>query len=212
MKGKLIAFEGVDGSGTTTQSLLLTKFLKNLGIPTVHVREPGGTELGSKIRDLLLNAENEVVPIAELFLFMASRAQLVWNVIEPALYEGKFVICDRFTASSMAYQGYGRGLPRLFIDNCNEQATAGTSPDATVYLLPDLEITWQRLRHSKVPMDRMEQEGREFQAKVHNGYMNLAKDDPNARIFTDNFSIEDTHQEIKESLLGIISDWREVNG
>ena len=171
-----IVFEGIDGSGTTTQSKLLASYMEEeLGIPPVYTREPGGTPLAEKIRDLVLDPDNEeVTPETELFLYAASRAQHVDRVIRPAFQGGKPVICDRFTSSTLAYQGYGRGLDLEMVLKVNAWAVRGCWPDTTIFLdLPVGEATNRRRNRVGRP-DRLEEAGNEFQEKVKRAYLEIA--------------------------------------
>jgi len=133
MKGILISFEGIDGSGKSTQSKKLYSWLKRRGYKTIHLEEPGGTKLGDKLREILLYAE-EISEFSELFLFFACRAQLVKEIIRPSLREGKIVIIDRFFDSTLAYQGYGRGLNKHLITKLDKIVTGGIIPNLTLLL------------------------------------------------------------------------------
>ncbi|CUS97118.1 dTMP kinase [Candidatus Chrysopegis kryptomonas] len=178
----LITFEGVDLCGKTTQAEILIKRLKDLGYDVVFVREPGGTKISEMIRDILLDLRNlEMDSITELFLFSASRAQLVKEIILPALNSGKIVICDRFYDSTLAYQGYGRGIDIEKIKVINELASSGLVPDVT--FLIDIPVDEIYRRKSKVietggvknSTDRMESSGVEFYERVRRGYLEIAK-------------------------------------
>ncbi len=177
-----ITFEGVDLCGKTTQAEILIKKLKDLGYEVVFVREPGGTKISEIIRDILLDLKNrEMDSITELFLFSASRAQLVKEVILPALNSGKIVICDRFYDSTLAYQGYGRGIDIEKIKVINELASSGLVPDVT--FLIDIPVDEIYRRKSKLietsgvknSTDRMESSGFEFYERVRQGYLEIAK-------------------------------------
>lgn len=179
-KGLFISFEGSEGCGKSTQIGLLAGLFRKLGQEVVTLREPGGCPLGEKIRDLLkfdpagagMNAE------AELLLFAASRAQLVREVIRPALERGEVVLCDRFLDSTTVYQGVARAIPPSVVAAVNDLATGGTLPDVT--LLLDLESSEGRRRAAsrKGPADRMEQEEGEFYEAVRRGYLELANAEP----------------------------------
>ena len=178
MKGKLITFEGIDGSGKTTQIKLLEKKLKQQKIAYVILREPGGTKLSEKIRELLLNHENiEISSLTESLLFLSARAQIVIEKIKPALKIGEFVICDRFIDSTVAYQGYGRGLKIAYLDKLNMIATDGIQPDITFIL--DIHPTEAVHRIGIDRGDRMESMGQEFFSKVREGYYQIAERFPN---------------------------------
>jgi dTMP kinase len=165
-----ISFEGIDGSGKSTQAELLARRLESEGRDVVRTREPGGTALGERIRSLLLD-EDAVMPWAEAALFAAARAQLVTEVIRPALARGAFVICDRFLDSSLAYQGIARGLGVDAVLALNEHAVGGTLPDLTLLLALDAAASDARLRGSR---DRIEREGVAFRAEVEKAYGDLA--------------------------------------
>ena len=168
-----IVFEGIDGAGTSTQSALLTRFFEKHDIPVVSTREPGGTALAERVRTLVLDpAVEEVDEAAELLLYGASRAQHVKELIEPSLKQGKTVISDRYTDSSLAYQGYGRGLPIAWVEQVNAIATRGVEPDLTFVLDLPLAEASERMR-DRVP-DRLEQAGDQLQRKVRQGYLDLA--------------------------------------
>ena len=198
-KGLFITFEGGDGCGKTTQIKLLDEYLRNKGYKTLLTREPGSKGLGIKLREILLNYDGEVSPVCESFLFLADRAQHVDCIIKPALEEGVIVLCDRHTDSTVAYQGYGRGLDLEQIYQLNKIATSGLKPDLTLLFDVDTETSMQRVGKNK---DRMESAGLEFQEKVRHGYLTLAKEEPKRiKIFDSKKTIEQLHQEV----LGIIA-------
>lgn len=175
-----ITFEGIDLAGKTTQVQLLANYLMKKGYKVVTLREPGGTEISEKIRDILLNPSNELNPFTELFLFEAARGDLVRKVIKPFLQRGSVVICDRFWDSTLAYQGYGRNLPLDFVEKCNFYASEGLVPDITFLLDIPLEIMFKRAQSKTV--DRMESQTTEFLLRVLNGFRELAERYPE-RIF-----------------------------
>lgn len=163
----LITFEGIDGAGKTTQVNLLEGYLKEKGLKVVVRREPGGTEVGEKIREILIR--ERVNPKAELFLLLASRSELV-EEIRPFLAEGTVVILDRFVDSSVAYQGFGRGIDPSLVEKLNEFATGGLKPDVTFYLDVGVDVALERKGKAK---DRFEE--REFLEKVRQGYLEIAR-------------------------------------
>jgi dTMP kinase len=171
----LITFEGIDGCGKSTQARLLADKLSEEGIETLLVREPGGTELSEHVRDLLLNRHfrEPLSHEAELLLFAASRAQLMKEVINPALERGAVVICDRFTDSTIAYQGFGRQLPLSKVEEINALATNSVEPDLT--FLIDVPLETAIRRRKGMGDDRMEAESRIFFAHVQSGYMYLSE-------------------------------------
>jgi dTMP kinase len=172
-----ITFEGGEGSGKSSQAEELRRWLSTQGIPAILTHEPGGTELGEKISDLVKWAQNtDISPMTELLLFNASRAQHVKGVIRPALYEGKAVICDRFDDSTTAYQSYGRGLDLEMVKSINDTATGGLRPNLTVLL--DISVEDGLARKSDEKLDRFEQETIDFHRKVREGYLKLADEEP----------------------------------
>ena len=174
-KGIFITFEGIDGSGKTTQIKLLNKFLKDKGFDTVLTREPGGTALGDSIRKLLLDPENNgPVDRAEALLFEAARAELTEKVIVPALDKGKIVICDRFFDSTLAYQGFARGLGIDSLLDLSLWATSGLAPDITFLLSLDVSDSEKRLDRQSRKRDRIEHEDGDFKKKLQAGYIKLA--------------------------------------
>jgi len=176
LRGKLIVFEGLDFTGKSTQVDRLAARLRGAGLPVTTTREPGGTPLGEAVREVILSNENtELVPLSELLLFMTCRAQLSATVIEPALVARQVVVSSRFRLSSLAYQGYGRGIDLDLIRRLNEAATAGREPDIT--LLIDLDPR-AALRRKRGDGDRIEGEDLSFYQRVRQGYLALTQGDP----------------------------------
>ena len=195
-KGLFITFEGGDGCGKTTQIKLLDEYLRAKGYKTLLTREPGSKGLGIKLREILLNYDGEVSPVCESFLFLADRAQHVDCIIKPALEEGVIVLCDRHTDSTVAYQGYGRGLDLEQIHNLNKIATSGLKPDLTIVLDVDVETSQKRVGAEK---DRMESAGIEFFERVRNGFLKIAKEDPErVKVVDSTQTIEEIHEQILE--------------
>jgi dTMP kinase len=185
-QGLFIVFEGIDGSGTTTQCRILADYLEEVGIPIVLTREPGGTSAAEKIRDLVLDPSlGDISHIAELFLIAASRTQHVDELIRPSLERGIVVICDRFLASSLAYQGYGRGLDLDIVAQVNELAVGNCLPDLTIYL--DLPLGEARVRRNQRggEVDRLEQAGDDLQEKAARGYREIAERDRTGALVLD---------------------------
>ncbi len=183
-KGILITFEGIDGSGKTTQINELIHRLDQRNIEYQLFREPGGTRIGEKIRDILLdNNHSNMLPITELLLYSASRYQLTMRSIVPALKTGKVVICDRFYDSTTAYQGYGREIDLEFIKRLNAVATESLIPDKTFILDISLEERLQRL--DKKNLDRLEREALAFHKKVREGFIAMAREEPERMILID---------------------------
>ncbi len=181
MKGRFIVFEGIDGCGKTTQINELTTWLPSSGLmpegTMLHItREPGGTELGKALRQLLLNPPKKIVPeaLTELLMYAADRAQHVSEIILPSLNKGDWIISDRFSGSTLAYQGYGRQLDLDLINQLERIATQGLNPDITFWL--DLSINKSIARRANFINDRIEAEGEEFLEKVAYGFSILAKE------------------------------------
>ena len=178
MKGVFITFEGIDGCGKSTQVALCKEWLESIGRTVLYVREPGGTKIGEKIRELLLDKKNSsMAPMTELFLFEAARAQIVEETIKPALSEGKVVICDRFFDSSYAYQGCARGLGPEMVSRLNMDATGGLVPDVTFFLDISVEGAIKRRNVRGEEKDRIESAGDTFQEKVREGFIRAASED-----------------------------------
>lgn len=174
-KGLFITFEGVDGCGKTTQLKLIADYLSNKKIDVIITREPGAKGLGEKLRDILLNYDGKIAPQCESFLFLADRAQHIEQIVKPAINSGKIVLCDRHTDSTVAYQGYGRGLNIDEIHYLNNLATGGFKPDLTIVFDVDIDTSMSRVGNEK---DRMETSGLEFFNRVRNGYLEIAKQEP----------------------------------
>lgn len=195
-KGLFITFEGADGCGKTTQIKLLDEYLRAKGYQTLLTREPGSKGLGEKLREILLNYDGEVSPVAESFLFLADRAQHIDCIIKPALEKGTIVLCDRHTDSTLAYQGYGRGLNLEEIRKLNKIATSGLTPDLTIVLDVDIETSQARVGAEK---DRMESAGIEFFQRVRNGFLEIAKQEPErVKVINSADSIENIHKKVVE--------------
>lgn len=176
-----ITFEGVEGSGKSTQAKKLHNYLIQQGNQVVYTREPGGTPIAEKIREILLNQENKnMYYLTELLLYAASRAQHIEELIKPALAEGKTVICDRFSDSTIAYQGYGRNIALSTIKQLNQMATQTIKPHLTFILDVPVEQGFKRIEAKRGigQLDRLEQEDIDFHQKVRNGFLVLAKEEP----------------------------------
>lgn len=179
-----ITFEGIEGSGKTTQIARAAEFLRRCGYQVVTTREPGGCPIANAIREILLHPANDaLVDRAELLLYAAARAQHVAEVIKPALQQGRIVLCDRYTDATLAYQGYGRGLDLELIEELNELASASCRPHLTLVLDMPHEVGLQRAlqRNTEENMTdegRFEQESLAFHQRVRNGYLTLARNDP----------------------------------
>ena len=204
--GILFSFEGIDGAGKTTQVALLADALSDRGHKVTCLREPGGTRLGEKIRSLLLDKSDEPpVPVAELLLFAAARAQIVATRVKPALERGEIVILDRFTDATFAYQGYGRGLPLDQILSV-ESIAAGIEPARTWFLDLTPEQSARRREARGEASDRMEAEADSFRSKVRDGYLERAKRHPGRVVVVDAAgSLESIHERILADALGILA-------
>lgn len=212
MRGRLITFEGNEGSGKSTQITLLAEKLKAAGRPVRVLREPGGTAIGEEIRHTFKHSQNNqaMTPETELLLINASRAQLVREVIRPALAQGEFVLCDRFYDSTTAYQGYGRKLDLKVLGQVIALAVGDTRPDLTLLLLISPELSEQRraARQAASPVlrDRMEESDREFFARVNLGYENLAKTEPRrVRKIDATRKVEEIAEEIWKTVQPLLS-------
>lgn len=201
-KGLFITFEGADGCGKTTQINLLNEYLKNKNYETIITLEPGGSNIGKQLRQILLHHEGFVSKRAEVFMYLADRAQHVDAVIKKGVEENKIVLCDRHIDSSVAYQGYARGGDIEQINLLNELATGGYKPDLTFVFDVDSEIAQQRVGETK---DRLEKEGLEFHKKVRFGYLELAKKYPNRiKVIDSNKSIEEVFAQVKKVINEIL--------
>jgi dTMP kinase len=203
MRGKFITFEGSECCGKSTQSKLLYRYLKNKGYDVVFLREPGGTRVSEKIRQILLDPQNKnLVPLTELLLYMASRAQTVREVIAPALKKGRIVLGDRFLDSTLVYQGYGLGLDLKLIRSLGSFATAGIIPDLTLLLDFPLEKALRKIGCKK---DRIERRNLAYHRRVRNGYLKLAHREPKRfRIVKLADNIEETQKKIRKLVRAVV--------
>ncbi len=195
-QGLFITFEGPDGCGKTTQMNLLAQYFEKKGKKVVLTREPGGKGLGEKVREILLNYNGEVSDRCESFLFLADRAQNIDIIVKPAVEQGEIVLCDRHIDSTVAYQGYGRGLDINKINMLNNLATGGKKPDLTLVFDVDVETSMKRVGKEK---DRMESAGIDFHNRVRNGYLELAKQEPTRiKVLDATKTIEEIHEKVVE--------------
>jgi dTMP kinase len=201
-RGRFIVLEGVEGAGKTTQVRLLSTWLQALGVPHIAAREPGGTDVGEAIRQILLERRELDVPAeTELLLMLAARAAFVRDVVRPALEAGQVVLADRFDFSTFAYQGFGRGLPLDEVRRLNGFATGGLVPDLYVVLdLPVGEGTERQQREGS-ERDRIEREGEAFLERVREGYHRLCASEGHARVVDARGSPEGVHGRLREMLV-----------
>ena len=210
MPGTFITFEGIDGSGKSTQLRLLGNFLRDNGCDALLTREPGGTPLGLRLRAALLDAMEEVDPLTELLVFAADRAQHVRRVLRPALQAGRVVFSDRYADATVAYQGAGRGFAPELIAGIIELATEGLKPDLT--LLFDVSIdestsrttrrSTSRSSSAKTPRDRLDIENADFHSRVRDAYLQIALADPErVKLIDSSGPVEKTHTRVKEVII-----------
>jgi len=196
-----ISFEGIDGSGKSTQLSLLRDVLEAKGHEVLTIREPGATLLSESIREILLSNKQTITSTAELLLFSSARTQLVEMIIEPGLKAGKFILCDRYVDSTTAYQGFGRQLDMNNVRSCNEIATRGVMPHVTFFIDVAYEQAQQRMQFTpgSTEPDRMERSGREFFERVRDGYLQIASLEPQR------FVVVNGHREREEIHSEIVS-------
>jgi dTMP kinase len=206
MKGILISFEGIEGTGKTIQSKLLCEYLSKKGYEVILTEEPGGTHIGLKIRDLLLSLETKgMMPLTELLLYNASRAQHIKEVILPALNRGAVVITDRFSDSTIVYQGHGRRIDLKLIHFIESIVTEGLRPDITLLLDLDVETGLKRNRGIN-KSDRLELEDIEFHKRVREGYLEIAGKQPERiKLIDASGSIEEVHNKIVSVVTDMIT-------
>ena len=201
MKGKFITFEGSEGCGKSTQSEMLFSYLKSKRRRAIYLREPGGVKLSEAIRAMLLDPKSKISAQAETLLYMAARAQVVEEIIKPALATGKIVVCDRFLDSTITYQGFGLGVDIKLIKTLGAFATQGVKPDLTIFL--DLPVK-SGLKHRHHCRDRIEQRSMSYHEKVRKGYLTLARQEPRrikvVKVLEDKFKTQDTIREIIDAL------------
>lgn len=198
MPGLFITLEGADGCGKTTQAGLLVQDLTAQGLKVAATREPGGTPLGEAVRALLLNAAAPIVPRAEALLYLAARAQHVTQHIKPLLAAGAVVVCDRFSDSTLVYQGWGRGLPLEVLTRLNDFATVGLAPDVTILLDAPADVLAAR-RRARGGGDRLEKEDREFHQRVAAGFRHLAAVYPQRIVVVDAAAtVAEVHDQVRQ--------------
>jgi len=199
MKGVFITFEGIEGAGKSTQAKKLKEYLEYIGKKVILTREPGGTKIGLKIREIVLSHWDEIFPnIAELLLYEADRNIHIYNVIKPKLKEGYIVISDRFTDSTVAYQHFARGIDRNIVDYLNNLATDGLKPDITFLIDIPVSESLKRLKDK----DRIEQEDITFHQKLREGFLKIAEEEKDRFIILDGTENEDI---IFDKIINILS-------
>jgi len=197
-RGLFITLEGPDGSGKSTQSLLLARYLKKKGHKVVRTREPGGTSIAEALRRIILNPKNRISKVTEVLLYEAGRAQHTSELILSALREGKTVVCERYTDATLAYQGYGRKLDIRMVKELNRIASSGLKPDLTLLLDLDVKEGLKRVRKtSGRRLDRMERESIRFHERVRKGYLEIASREPGrVKLIRVKETPEKTHLEV----------------
>jgi dTMP kinase len=202
-RGLFFSLDGIDGTGKSTQCRLLADWLRDRGLDVVTCTDPGGTPVGSALRDILLHHRGEMAPSCEAFLFMASRAQLVAEVIRPALEAGRVVVCDRFLLANVVYQGHAGGLDVGRLWDIGQLSTGGIEPDLTLVLDLPLEAAFGR--RGRAP-DRMESKTREFQQRVREGFLTEARRRPDRiRIVDAGPPVEVVQQQIREEVERVLA-------
>lgn len=206
-RGKFITVEGIEGVGKSTNIEFLSSLIEAKGLSVVRTREPGGTPIAERIRALLLeHGEETMTDIAELLLFFAARSLHIHNAIKPALQTGQWVVCDRFTDASRAYQGSGRGFNPDTINTLADWVQEGLQPDLTILLDAPAEIGMDRAGR-RGAADRLEIEKTEFYARVREGYLALAESEPERFAIIDaSQTLDDVQAEIKKKLVGLLND------
>jgi dTMP kinase len=208
--GTFITFEGIDGSGKSTQLRLVSTFLKGLGCEALVTREPGGTTIGLRLRAALLDAQEEVDPLTELLVFAADRAQHVRRILRPALQAGRVVISDRYADATVAYQGAGRGFKADLVEEIVRLATEGLVPDLTLLFdLPVSESTNRTTRRSNVrnKLDRLDIEHRDFHERVRKAYLQIAAAQPErVKVIDSSGAVEDTQERLKSILVPFLKE------
>ena len=205
MTGRFITLEGGDGSGKSTQSAILTEWLVENGHTVVHSREPGGTDLGLELRDIILHRRGYIAPRAEALLYAADRAHNIATKVRPAIERGEIVIQDRYLDSSVAYQGAGRVLDAVEVRDLSLWATEGLVPDLTILLDLDAASGRGRLDESRTTYDRLEAEEQDFHERVRRGYLELARAEPARFLVLDaTRPVDELAAAIRERVVGLV--------
>jgi len=205
-RGIFITLEGPDGSGKTTQALLLARYLQRKGHRVVRTREPGGTSIAEALRRIILNPKNRISKLTEVLLYEAGRAQHTSELILPALGKGKTVICERYTDATLAYQGYGRNLDIRMVNELNRIASSGLKPDLTILLDVDVREGLKRVKKiSGRKMDRMERESIRFHQRVRKGYLEIGSREPGrVKLVRSKETPEKTHLEVVKAIKKLV--------
>jgi dTMP kinase len=211
--GYFITFEGIEGAGKTTQAEMLYRQLEQEGLPVKFTREPGGTAIGEKIRGILADPDTDIDPMTEVLLLSASRSQLVQQFIRPQLEEGNIVICDRFSDSTVAYQGFGRKVHLTHIHEVTDMCTWGVRPSLTILVDIDPKKGLGRVRtrsaENLTKMDRLENMDMEFHEKVREGYLEIANEEPSRfRIFDGNLPVDELAARISACVAKEVSQFK----
>jgi dTMP kinase len=208
LRGKFITFEGIDGSGKSTQLRMLAGDLRQRTIDVITTCQPGGTPLGRRLREAFLETEETVAPMAELLLFAADRAQHVEFLIKPALEEGRIVISDRYADATAAYQGAGRGFDPATVTKVISLATGGLEPDLTLFFDISVENAIKRMAsrgETGEKVNRMDLETAEFYDRVRNAYLEIAKSEPGRfRVIDANGSVESIHSQVTKLVVDFL--------
>ena len=215
MAGKFITFEGIDGSGKSTQLRLLAGDLRQKGVDVITTCQPGGTPLGGRLREAFLETEENVAPMAELLLFAADRAQHVEFLIKPGLAENRIVISDRYADATYAYQGAGRGFPEATVNEVIELATGGLKPDLTLFFDISVETALSRKStrsDDEAKANRMDFETAEFYKRVREAYLRIAERESGRFVVVDaEGSIEDIHSKVMELVRPTLAGFGSIN-
>lgn len=210
-RGLFLTLEGVDGCGKSTQLAFLTEYLKQKGLDVVLTREPGGCAISEQVREILLNPENKQMSAeTEMLLYAAARTQHIAEKILPALEAGKVVLCDRYLDSSIAYQGYGRGLGEQRVRQINWYAQEHCMPDATFLFLLEVDRSFERIRQGRQSTDRLEQESRGFFEQVDDGFHALAQREKRIRIIDAARSVEQVWAELRQKADEVLEQWQDI--
>ncbi|MBK8303986.1 MAG: dTMP kinase [Pyrinomonadaceae bacterium] len=208
MTGKFITFEGIDGSGKSTQLRMLADVLRARGLDVVTTREPGGTPLGRALREAFLETKETVAPMAELLAFAADRAQHVEYLIKPAIAAGRIVISDRYADATFAYQGAGRGFPEDKVNQVIELATGGLKPDLTLFFDITVETAIERMNardESQAKKNRMDEETADFYGRVRRAYFGIAEREPKRfQVIEASGSVDSIHERVVEVVTDIL--------